>query len=148
MARAAPARSAVRSGRWKYIRNLHPEFAFTSHVDLPDRGGKRSYFASWEEVAKSDAGAAAVIKRYHQRPAEELFDLESDPLEHHNLADTPEGKEPLERLRGRLDEWMASQGDKQTVFGEPRLLTDPSSFGPDAISGDPQARKRAARRDR
>ncbi len=28
-----PQRS-VRVGQWKYIRNLHPEFAFTSHVDL------------------------------------------------------------------------------------------------------------------
>ena len=28
-----PAR-AVRDERWKYIRNLHPEYAFTTHIDL------------------------------------------------------------------------------------------------------------------
>ncbi|QDT56142.1 Choline-sulfatase [Caulifigura coniformis] len=136
----------VRVGRWKYIRNLHPEFAFTSHVDLPDRQGNRTYFESWQKAAETDPAAAAAIKRYHLRPAEELFDLDADPLEQQNLVEDPRGKEALDRLRRQLDEWMTSQGDQQTVFGEPRLLTDPTSFGPDAISGDPQARKRAGRK--
>ena len=122
-----------------------PEFAFTSHVDLPDKAGKRSYFASWEEAAKTDPKAAVIVKRYHERPAEELFNLESDPLEHQNLASDPAAKDKLVELRKRLDEWMTSQGDQQKVFGEPRSLTDPKSFGPDALSGDPQARKRAGR---
>jgi uncharacterized sulfatase len=134
---------AVRVGNWKYIRNLHPEFAFTSHVDLPDRMGRRTYFPSWEEAAKTDPAAAAVVKRYHQRPAEELFNLESDPLEHNNLAGDPAAKDKLNQLRKRLDEWMTEQNDQQKVLGEPRPLTDPKSFGPDAISGDPQARRRA-----
>lgn len=46
-----PMRS-VRTGDWKYIRNLHPEFYFTTHIDLgkpPDGAG---YFASWREKAK------------------------------------------------------------------------------------------------
>jgi N-sulfoglucosamine sulfohydrolase len=137
---------AVRIGNWKYIRNLHPEFAFTSHVDLPDRMGERGYFASWEVAAKADPKAAAVVKRYHERPPEELFNLDSDPLEQQNLANDPAAKNKLTELRKRLDEWMKSQGDQQQVFGEPRPLNDPKSFGPDAISGDPQARKRAGQK--
>src|SRR5690606_35401508 len=97
---------AVRIGPWKYIRNRHPEFAFTSHVDLPDRAGKRGYFASWEEQAKTDPQAAAIVKRYHERPAEELFNLDSDPLEHTNLATDPMSKDQLNRLRQLLDEWL------------------------------------------
>jgi arylsulfatase A-like enzyme len=136
---------AVRVGDWKYIRNLHPEFAFTSHVDLPDRMGKRGYFASWEVAAKTDPQAAAIVKRYHERPAEELFNLAADPLEQHNLASDPSAKGKLIELRKQLDKWMKSQNDQQKVFGEPRPLGDPKSFGPDALSGDPQARKRAGR---
>jgi arylsulfatase A-like enzyme len=137
---------AVRIGHWKYIRNLHPKFAFTSHVDLPDRMGRRTYFPSWEEAAKTDPAAAAVIKRYHQRPGEELFDLGSDPFEHNNLANDPAARDKLNELRKLLDDWMTEQKDSQKVFGDPRPLTDPKSFGPEAISGDPQARRRAGLR--
>ncbi len=139
---------AVRTGRWKYIRNLHPEFAFTSHVDLADDVGQQKYFDSWREAAATDPQAAAVIRRYHQRPAEELFDLEADPLEHNNLIDDPQGKEPLERLRKKLDEWIAAQGDQQKVYGKPRLLSDPDSYGPNAPSGavPPANRARQPRR--
>lgn len=31
---------------------------------------------------------------------------------------------------------LGQQGDRQTVFAEPRLLSDPHSFGPTAPSGD------------
>jgi uncharacterized sulfatase len=66
---------AVRDGDWKYIRNLHPEFAFTTHIDLPGNLGQRAYFRTWEAAATKKPPAAAIIKRYHERPAEELYDL-------------------------------------------------------------------------
>lgn len=126
---------AVRHGRWKYIRNLHPDFAFTTHIDLPVKLGQRAFFATWEEKAKTDPAAAAIMQRYHQRPAEELYDLETDPHEQHNLATTQ--PDPLPALRSALDKWMQEQGDKQTTFGTPRLLTDPTSHGPDAKTPPP-----------
>jgi hypothetical protein len=45
------------------------------------------------------------------RPAEELYDLESDPHEMNNLADDPEYRETLERLRTALDDWRERTGD-------------------------------------
>ena len=126
----------VRTERWKYIRNLHPEFAFTTHIDLPGKLGQRSFFSTWETAAASDAAAAILLKRYHQRPAEELYDLAADPHEQRNLAVEPAHAEQLRSLRMELDEWMREQGDRQTVFAEPRLLSDPDSFGPTAPSGD------------
>jgi arylsulfatase A-like enzyme len=83
-----PIRS-VRTADWKYIRNLHPEFYYSTHVDIgrsPDAG---AYFGSWEEKAKTDPAAAALVRRYHERPAEELYDLAADPLEQRNLAAEP-----------------------------------------------------------
>ncbi len=130
-----PSRS-LRTDRWKYILNLHPEFAFTTHIDLPGDLGQRPYFASWEAAATTNAEAAAILKRYHQRPAEELYDLRADPGEQHNLASEPRHASRLKTMRAELESWMREQGDQRTVYNEPRLLSDPSSYGPNAKSGD------------
>jgi N-sulfoglucosamine sulfohydrolase len=117
-----PIRS-VRDGRWKYVRNLHPEFQHTTHVDRAQAEDEVGYFRSWERfAARGDAHAAATIARYRQRPAEELYDLDVDPHETQNLAGLPEQQERLTSLRGELDAWMKEQGDEGTVFGEPLLL--------------------------
>jgi len=128
----------VRDERWKYIRNLHPEFAFTTHIDLPARLGQRDFFATWEEKAKTDPQAAAILKRYHARPVEELYDLETDPHEQCNLAADPAHAAELGKLRGELDTWLKQQGDRLSVFEKPRLLSDPASFGPDASPETPK----------
>jgi N-sulfoglucosamine sulfohydrolase len=131
----------VRDERWKYIRNLHPEFAFTTHIDLPVRLGQRDFFATWEEKAKTDPQAATILKRYHERPAEELYDLETDPHEQHNLAADPTRAVELAKLRSDLDAWIKQQGDKQSVFEKPRLLSDPTSFGPAALPPETAPKK-------
>jgi len=124
---------AVRDERWKYIRNLHPEFAFTSHIDLVSGYlGQRAFFSTWESAAKTDPQAAAILKRYHARPGEELYDLANDPHEQHNLANNPKHAKQLAALHAELDAWMKAQGDQQQVPVEPRLLSDPTSYGPKA----------------
>jgi N-sulfoglucosamine sulfohydrolase len=132
---------AVREGRWKYIRNLHPEFAFTTHIDLVAGAlGQRAFFSTWETAAKTDPQAAAILKRYHARPAEELYDLTTDPTEQRNLAADPKYAPQLASLRAELDGWMQAQGDKLPVFAEPRLLSDPNSYGAKAeITGNQKA---------
>jgi uncharacterized sulfatase len=128
-----PARS-LRRGHWKYIRNLHPDYAFTTHIDLAaGRLGQRSFFASWEAAAQRDPVAAAILKRYHGRPAEELYDLASDPHEQRNLSGQAEHAGMLRSLGGELSAWLQSQGDKGTTFARPRLLSDPQSYGPQAV---------------
>jgi hypothetical protein len=124
-----PTRS-VRTSEWKYIRNLHPEFYFTTHVDLAQAADGAGYFASWREKAKSDPRAAAVVKRYHERAAEELYDLRADPLELNNLAANPAHAQRLAELRGEVDAWMKANADEGKIYGEPRLLSDPDRAKP------------------
>ena len=114
-----PMRS-VRTSRWKLIRNLHPEFRFSSHVTKVL--GKESYWPSWLEAAARSPEARDKVQRYQQRPAEELYDLEADPLEQHNLASDPAHAGQLQALRDQLAAWMQTQADTQTVFGLPELL--------------------------
>ncbi len=125
-----PSRS-VRTERWKYILNLHPEFAFTTHIDLPVDLGQRAYFSTWETAGKTNEQAAAIVKRYHQRPPEELYDLQADPYEQENLAGNPNHASRVKKMRKELKAWMSEQGDQRTVFGKPRLLSDKSSYGPE-----------------
>jgi uncharacterized sulfatase len=121
---------AIRTGDWKLILNLHPEFAHTTHIDkaLAKDGG--AYWASWFEAAKTNAAAAASVKRYHERPAVELYNLHTDPFETNNLAADPAQPNRVKELRAQLEAWMKAQGDQQTVFKEPRLLSNPASTRP------------------
>jgi N-sulfoglucosamine sulfohydrolase len=140
---------AVRNERWKYIRNLHPEYAFTTHLDLvAGRLGQRAFFSTWESAARTDPRAAAILQRYHARPREELFDLETDPHEQRNLASDPQHAERLATLRAELNAWMVAQGDQQKTLAEPRLLSDPTSYGPAAAIEDnprPQPKRKSVR---
>lgn len=119
-----PTRS-VRTAKWKYIRNLYPEFFYTTHVDIAKKNSAKGYFRSWEQKALTDPDAAALVKRYHERPAEELYDLDADPRELHNLASDPKQIERLTSLRVEVDEWLKETKDTGKIYGKPRLLTDP-----------------------
>jgi len=103
---------AVRTRRWKYIRNLDPAGEHHTHVDRAKAAGAGAYWDSWVEAAKADPAAAAVVRRYHHRPPEELYDLEADPWELRNLAADAAHAATLARLRADLDAWMKEQGDE------------------------------------
>lgn len=118
-----PIRS-VRDRQWKLILNLHPEFEFHTHVDKGKAKEEFHYWNSWVKKAEKVPQAAAKLKRYHQRPELELYDLQSDPGEVKNLAELPEHAERVKTMRAKLEEWMKEQGDSRKVFGDPVLLPE------------------------
>jgi arylsulfatase A-like enzyme len=121
-----PMRS-LRDGRWKYIRNLHPEFQFATHINRGGERDGRDYFSTWEQASRTNPQAAAIVKRYKERPAEEMYDLKADPHEQHNLAASAEHAQRLAAMRNRLTAWMREQGDQETVFNRPLLLGEPAT---------------------
>lgn len=127
-----PIRS-VRVGKWKYIRNLHPEFAYTTHTDVWAKETPRDpkhwahaghHWQSYIDAAKTNPKAAAFLHDYHSSPAEELYDIESDPFEQNNLATSSEQAEKLAELRGMVAKRMEEVGDDESLSGPPQLLTD------------------------
>jgi uncharacterized sulfatase len=101
-----PMRSA-RDIRYKYVRNLMPENTY--EISGIHKGEP---IDSWKEDAKNDPALAKRIDWLCHRPGEELYDLQSDPLETNNLATHAELAEVKKRLSGQMDAWMAQQGDK------------------------------------
>ncbi|MWW23216.1 sulfatase family protein [Algibacter lectus] len=125
-----PIRS-VRVGKWKYIRNLHPEFAYTTHTDAwatevpmtklhANHAGH--HWNSYIKAAKTDPAAANFLTDYHTNPAEELYNLELDPLEQHNLAELPEYSKKLKSLRKMISKRMIEVNDDESLSGPPKLL--------------------------
>lgn len=115
-----PMRAVRTADGYKYIRNLHPEFLYTTHVTKAS--GDSGYWSSWIESAIARPEARAKVRRYQQRPAEELYCISDDPREQHNLVDDPRHAQRLNQLRQSLDGWLQQTGDTQTVFGTPKRI--------------------------
>ena len=128
-----PIRS-LRTREWKYILNLHPEFQHHTHDSRHRVGNGILYWRTWVEEAKTNPAAAAIVKRFVERPAEELYDLKADPYEMHNLAADPKQSSRLVSMRAELKAWMKQQGDTQTVFGKPLLIGEPVTLLPEATA--------------
>ena len=121
---------SIRTERYKLIWNLHPEFAFTTHIDMLVRETSGDYFKQWLELAKTDEDAAKTVAQHHGRPEFELFDLTEDPRELSNLAENPELKQVKDELMAELNSWIKEQGDELTVFHDPLMLDAPETWTP------------------
>ncbi|WP_182867467.1 sulfatase family protein [Rhodopirellula sp. JC639] len=121
---------SVRTDRYKLIWNPHPEFAFTTHIDLLLRETSGDYFKEWTSLAKTDPRAADVVASHHGRPEYELFDLQADPHEQQNLANDASLKDLRTDLVEELRAWIRSQNDELTVFHQPLMLDAPETWVP------------------
>ncbi|HEY5687062.1 MAG TPA: sulfatase [Yeosuana sp.] len=96
---------AVRSQKFKYIKNYYPDRPYTQHNVYKEM----SYpmlplmHVMFEEGQLDDA---QKIFMDSFRPSEELYDLETDPFEINNLATKSEYTLELEKLRDTLNQWV------------------------------------------
>lgn len=97
---------SVRSAKYKYIINFTPETKFTNACS------KSALFQSWVRKAEQgDDDAADKVRRYHRRPAEELYAITKDVYEWNNLASDPQYAKVKAELKKQLTSWMTEQGD-------------------------------------
>ncbi len=103
----------VRDRRYRYIRNFTPDRPFLQ----PNQYKERSY-PVWnllkELDAKNQLTTAQKALTAATMPPEELYDLESDPHEVRNLAesDDPDHRAVLKRLREALARWIEATDDQ------------------------------------
>lgn len=146
----------VRDRRWKYIRNYRPDRVWAQRIGYMD---EMPTMAAWRKL-HDDGKLDEVRDRFFRtKPAEELYDTDADPWEIRNLADAPEHRETLDRLRGELRRWILEirdlgflpEADLRTRFGatppHEAVRKDPKSYPLERIldaadlatRGDPKA---------
>jgi N-sulfoglucosamine sulfohydrolase len=100
---------ATRDARFKYIRNYYPETPYVQLVPYRNQSGiMQDLLRLHAEGALTGAPALWLAD---SRPPEELYDVEADPHEVHNLAGDPELAEVLDRMRRATDRWMEDIDD-------------------------------------
>lgn len=101
----------VRDRRYKYHRNIayQLEFPFASdlYASLTFEGIRRSQKGENADVMVGGRS----LKQYIQRPPEELYDLDLDPLEVVNLVGKEEHHARLIQMRGEMEAWQAATKD-------------------------------------
>ena len=114
----------VRDARYRYIRNFTPDRPFLQ----PNEYKEKSY-PVWDLLKRLDARGeltpAQKTLTAPTMPPEELYDLDADPHEVHNLAPSsdPDHRAALSRLRDALTRWIEETDDKGRVLEPPELVS-------------------------
>jgi N-sulfoglucosamine sulfohydrolase len=96
---------AVRTARFKYIRNFEPEREFGALLE-----GKEVWGAMLD-AAPRDPDVARRVEAQRRRPPAELYDLAADPAELDNRIRDPALAGEVVRLEGMLRREMRTAGD-------------------------------------
>jgi N-sulfoglucosamine sulfohydrolase len=100
---------AVRDSRFKLIHNLLPHRENPVY-DIYLVQQRPETFTS-AELTSAPKHIQEAYKIFRQPPEFELYDLQNDPWEFHNLAEDPRYTEQLMNLRKRLAEWQQETND-------------------------------------
>lgn len=96
---------AVRSQKFKYIKNYYPDRPFTQYNVYKEMNYPvlPLMHVMFEEGKLNDTQKTFMDL---SRPTEELYDLEQDPFEINNLAENPDYIQELKKLRNSLNHWV------------------------------------------
>jgi uncharacterized sulfatase len=109
----------VRDVRYRYIRNFFSGRPYAQHIEYMEemptmREWRRRYKDHMNAVGPEYGTALNPVQLLFmapEKPAEELYDLETDPHEIRNLAASPAHAAVLARMRQALDRWHQDTGD-------------------------------------
>lgn len=108
---AADRIRSVRTRRFKYIRNFHPEKPYLQHS-----GYKKLQYPVLTLMKVMHAqGRWDTPLMAETRPAEELYDLQADPHEMRNLAFDPAHSVTLAELRESVQNWIVESNDQGAI---------------------------------
>ena len=94
---------AVRDERYAYIRNFYPQRPQGAYLDYMFQTPTTLV---WKRLYDAGELNAAQSVFWEPKASEELYDLQADPYQVHNLAGDAEHAEALARLRQAAREWM------------------------------------------
>lgn len=127
---------AVRDGQYLYIRNFYPQRPQGTYLDYMFQTPTTKV---WKQ--EFDAGRLNPAQAFfwNPKPAEELYDILSDPYQIKNLANESSQAETLNRMQAALRDWMIEicdtglipEGEMHTrAYGEApyTMAHDPKKF--------------------
>jgi arylsulfatase A-like enzyme len=107
---------AVRTERFKYIRNDYPDLPLTTSADS-GRSPTMDVIRRLRGAGKLTAAQSRIFQT--PRPAEELYDMAADPHELTNLARDPRHAQTLAGLREMLKHWGRETDDRMPACRTP-----------------------------
>jgi uncharacterized sulfatase len=116
----------VRDTRFKYLRNYEPLKPYFQWMETPEKGATMRELRHAEAVGELPAVAQQYFAR--NKPAEELYDTESDPHELNNLAEDPQFADVLKRMRAAHLSWVQRTRDLGLI-AEPILVDKQQRIG-------------------
>ncbi|GAB3911932.1 sulfatase [Larkinella knui] len=99
---------SVRDKKYRYIRHYLPHKIYGQHLEYLWRAPS---MGSWEAEYKAGRLNDVQARFWQPKPAEELFDVEADPDNIHNLATDPHYAKELIRLRKANEQWLRQSRD-------------------------------------
>ena len=91
---------SIRSSDSLYIRNFMPHLSWNQPYAWGDQGELRHEFYAWAESGRGTPAQRQYLSP--RRPREAFYDCEADPLNLHNLIDSPAHQEIVQRHRDAL----------------------------------------------
>jgi N-sulfoglucosamine sulfohydrolase len=111
----------VRSKRYKYIRNYYPDRPYTQF-----NGYKKLQYPvlTLMQVLHKEGKLTPEQAQFMAptRPKEELYDLQNDPHELHNLAEDRKHQGILREYSRRLDQWIKTTKDQGEQPEDPKVV--------------------------
>lgn len=104
---------SVIDGKFSYIRNFNPGLPLIYRMAYREQIEMTSRLIEMDKNDQLEGGAAYIFK--DSREVEELYDLEKDPYEVNNLANKPEYREQLKKMRKQLADWQLKVHDKGLI---------------------------------
>ncbi|MEN8117769.1 MAG: sulfatase-like hydrolase/transferase [Bacteroidota bacterium] len=94
---------AVRDHEYRYIRNYMPYRIYGQQLEYLFRAPS---IRSWKEAYENGECNKSQSIFWNTKPVEELYNTKNDPWEVNNLANNPNYKDVLERMRAANKEWV------------------------------------------
>ena len=94
---------SVTDGRYVYIRNYMPHRIYGQYLDYMF---KTPTTQVWHRMFHEGKLNAAQARFWQEKPTEELYDLQTDPDEVHNLTESADHQSILKRMRNAHREWV------------------------------------------
>lgn len=123
---------AVSDGHYRYIRNYYPDRPLGQRIDYL---WKMASMQEWETHYRSGNLNAAQRRFFEPKAVEELYDLERDPDNIHNLASDSAHAERLARFRAALHAHQLAIRDTGFML-EPMMVALAGTGSPTAVAAD------------